>query len=447
MKTVALEFGPEQVNLNVPDHTDVLTCPVVVPLPDPAQAIKRVLAEPLGTPALADLAGGRSSAAIVVSDNTRPVPYQGPGGILRPLIETLKAQSVPEIRIIIATGTHREMTDQEMHALFDASAFQPGVTVINHVGTDSDMLGCIGSTGHTPEVTINRHYLDADLKILTGLVEPHLMAGYSGGRKAVCPGISGRSVTYGFHSAAMLDHPDSRSLVLDANPCHQESLRIARMAGVDFIINVTIDSAKRTNGVFAGELEQAHRAAVAHCDTFAAVPIDQRYDVVVTHGGYVGINHYQCCKAAYESARAVLPGGAIVMLAHLCDQHPLGSDDYQRMTAELARRGPADFRTAILSAQWTFTPDQWCPQMWAKAFTQLGDPKLYYTCAPRLAPFDDRQVPETNVAAGCPRRPDESEPAWAQRMLQATVDRLIQQGRADRLLVLPDGPYAVPALR
>jgi len=446
MKNVSLEYGSGQVALRLPDRAEVLRGPAVKPLANPAGAIADSLARPIGTAPLAELADGADSAAIVVSDNTRPAPYQGPEGTLRPIIELLQQRHVTDIRVIVATGTHRRMDEQELHAMLDESAFRPGVRVINHVCTDGAMLRQIGSTSNTPRVTVNRHYLDADLKILTGLVEPHFMAGYSGGRKAVCPGICGRSVTHGFHSATMLDNEDSTSLKLNGNPCHEEALRIARMAGVDFILNVTIDQDKRVVGVFGGELEDAHLTAAAHCKSFASVPIRERYDVVLTHGGYVGLNHYQCAKAAIEAARALKPGGVIVMLANLWDSHPVGNDNYRELLRLLASCGAEAFTSKILSESWSFVPDQWEVQMWAKVFMHLGDPKRLYTCGPRLGQFGPDEIPETNVAAQCPRTSGESESAWVQRLAQQTIEQLLPSHTDKSILVLPDGPYAVPIL-
>ena len=446
MKDVLLEYASGELVVSVPDGTDVLGSGPVEPLVDVGGVVERSLAEPIGTVGLAELASGKTSAAIVVSDNTRPVPYKGAAGILRPLIKTLQQQGVGDIRVIVANGTHRSMSDEELRSMLDESAFAPGVRVINHVCTDPAMLECIGSTEITPEVMINRHYLEAELKIATGLVEPHFMAGFSGGRKAICPGIVGQNVLYGFHSVRMLDDQNSASLVLQGNRCHEESLRIARMAGVDFLVNVTVDSSKRPTGVFAGELEAAHQEAVAHCRSFATVQLARRYDVVITHSGHVGMNHYQCAKAVMEATRAVRPGGAIILLANLCDCQAVGSDNYRELTRLLARIGSDQFRDRVFSTDWVFRPDQWQVQMWAKAFADLGDPKRCYLCAPQVAHLDEAELPETNVAACWPAEPNESQPDWAARLVQQSLDSLLAEKPDASVLVLPAGPYAVPTI-
>jgi len=446
-KTIALQFGSGHIEVDVPGNSDVLSAGKVATLPDPTAAVRDCLREPPGTASLAELARGCDNAVVVVSDNTRPVPYSGPGGILAPIVETLKQSSVKDIKILVACGTHRPMAEPELRDMLGESAFRDGIEVINHVSTDNSMLRSIGSTDRTPEVTVNRHYLDAQLKIATGLVEPHFMAGFSGGRKAICPGICGRGVTYGLHSASILNEERSTNLVLDGNPCHAEALRIARMAGVDFIVNVTIDNKREVTGVFAGELEQAHLAAVEHLRSYATIPVTRPYDVVIIPAGDVGVNHYQCVKAVFEAARVAKPSGKVILLGNLTDPDPVGNPNYKDMLRLAIRLGPEGFLERILEPDWTFVPDQWEVQMWSKAYRRLAGPKEIYICAPQLEDCGEDLLPETNVAAQNKRLTGESNVNFARRILQQTIDRLTQ-GRAEKeTLVLPDGPYAVPQLQ
>ncbi|MHC4397248.1 MAG: nickel-dependent lactate racemase family protein [Planctomycetota bacterium] len=444
MKTILLQYGKEQVKVNVPDSSDVLSLENAELLPDAAAAIRASLAEPIGSVGLSQLAQGCKNAAVVVSDNTRPVPYSGPDGILKPIIEVLKQNGVDDVRIIIACGTHRAMTEREIREMLGDSAFQKGVSIINHSAGDESMQRSIGSTERTSDVTINRYYLDAELKIATGLVEPHFMAGFSGGRKAICPGICGQSVAYGFHSASILNDERSTSLVLEGNPCHKESLEIAKMAGVDFIVNVTIDNRKQITGVFCGDLEKAHLAAVEHLCSYVSAKVDKLYDVIVTQAGDVGVNHYQCAKAAFEASRVVKPGGQIVLLAKLTDPEPIGGQNYKDMMVLLGRLGAEAFCKKLLSDDWSFVPEQWEAQMWAKVFVKLGDVKKLHLCAQRLASQSDEVIPETNVGVELKAVAGEDELAYAGRMVQYAVDEIIAKCPEAKLLVLPDGPYVVP---
>ena len=371
-KKTYLEFGDDQICIQVPDGAEVLSAGAVTALADPAGAIRRALAEPVGTGPLAELARGRKDAVIVVSDNTRPVPYQGEGGILRPIIQTLRDNGVHSIKVIVANGTHGVMDEAALRRMLDESAWWEGVEIINHVCTDETVLRNIGRTERTADVTVNRHYLDADLKIVTGLVEPHFMAGFSGGRKAICPGICGQNVTYSFHSATIIDDPNTKTLTMAGNPCHEESLRIARMAGVDFAINVTLDNRREITGVFAGELVQAHEASAEFLMTYVNIPVQQRHDIVIIPASYVGMNHYQCAKAGIEAARVVKSGGSIIMPANLTAADAIGNPNYKQILAMHARLGTEEVCRVLLSEEWEFVPEQWEVQMWAKVFELIG---------------------------------------------------------------------------
>ena len=447
MKTIALQFGNSHIEVDVPGHVDILSAGTVTTLPDPAAALGRCLGEPIGSASLSELARGCDNAVVVVSDNTRPVPYSGPDGILAPIVDTLKQSSVKDIKILVACGTHRPMAEAELRDMLGESAFQDGVEVINHVSTDNSMLRSIGSTDRTPEVMVNRHYLDAQLKIATGLVEPHFMAGFSGGRKAICPGICGRAVTYGLHSASILNEECSTNLLLDDNPCHEEALRIAKMAGVDFIVNVTIDNKREITGVFAGELEEAHLAAAEHLRSYATIPVAKLYDVVIIPAGDVGVNHYQCVKAVFEAARVAKGDGKVILLGNLTDPDSVGNPNYKDMLRLAIRLGPEGFLQKILDPDWTFVPDQWEVQMWSKAYRRLAGPKEIYICAPQLEDCAKDLLPETNVAAQNKRRTGESNADYARRILQQTIDQLTEGPADTETLVLPDGPYAVPLLQ
>jgi nickel-dependent lactate racemase len=444
MKSIWLQYGNEQVKVNVPESSDELSLEKAERLSDAAGGIMKSLAEPIGSAPLRELAKSCKNAVVVVSDNTRPVPYSGADGILKPIIETLKQNGVGDIKIIIACGTHRAMMEGEIREMLGGAAFQEGVSVSNHSAEDGTMLRSIGSTERTPDVTVNRYYLDAELKIATGVVEPHFMAGFSGGRKAICPGICGLSVAYGFHSASILNDERTTSLVLEGNPCHQESLEIAKMAGVDFVVNVTIDNQRRITGVFSGDLEKSHMAAVEYVSSYVSAEAGELYDVILTQAGDAGVNHYQCAKAAYEASRVVKAGGQIILLGKLSDPDPIGGQNYKDMLVLLGRLGAERFCKKILSDEWSFVPEQWEAQMWAKVFSKLGDAKKLYLCSPRLRSLSNEVIPERNVSGEIELAAGEDEACYAGRMVQYSIDKVIEGCPDAKVLILPDGPYLVP---
>jgi len=450
-RAVDLDWGRERLHLLLPREADVLRLRETAPLADPAAAVRNALERPIGAPPLRDLImakrrrGRAIRAVVVVSDRTRPVPYRGAEGLLEPVLETLRRAGGVRIAVLVATGTHRPLNEGELRAMLCPSAFDRDVTLVQHVADDEASLCRLGRTERGTDVWINRRYVEADLKILTGLVEPHFMAGVSGGRKSICPGLAGERVTHVFHGAAFMADPRADSLVLEGNPCHEEALAVARMAGADFNVNATLNRRLRLTGVFAGDLVAAHEAATRRALATAAVPIAHRYDAVVTHAGFVGINHYQAAKAAVEAVKALRPGGTLILAANHTDVDPVGSARYASLLPMLRDLGPDAFEARLRSPGWRFVPDQWELQMWARALRRLGRPSNLIYCSPQLTgeTFRRRGLFGTDGGADL----DGLEGGdLAQAMVQRAVDRFLADHPGGEVAVLADGPYGVPRL-
>ena len=451
MKSIQIEFGDTGIPVNVPDCADVLSLPTVPVLGGTVAALQRGLQNPIGCVALAEVVREKTmscanpTAVIVISDNTRPVPYAGADGILTPILDVLRGAGVADIVLLVATGTHRGLTESELRGMLPSEAFAGGVRIVNHDCTNRDSLRCIGRTARGTDVWVNALYLDAQIKILTGLVEPHFMAGFSGGRKSICPGLIGMEATYIFHGAEMMLDPLADSLVLDGNPCHAESLEVARMAGSDFLVNVTIDRHKRVTGVFCGEMEAAHAAACARAAESNAIPIADEYDIVITHAGFAGINHYQAAKAACEAAKAVKRGGTMILAANHTDIHPVGGPDYRRVLPLLTEQGPGRLNALLADCDWDFVPEQWEVQKWAQAFARLGGMDKLVYCAPRLtgSAFVENCVPGVDGGAGLTVA---GETGLAAAMVQRALDSSLAAAPDASTAILVDGPYGVPVL-
>jgi len=336
-----LPFGKSPLPITVPREAQVLRLPPARRLADAVLAIATALDNPIGSPPLRQVARGKRTACIVISDFTRPVPNRL---LLPPVLARLEAAGIPRegIEILVGTGTHRPQTAEEIAELLGpeiASSYR----VRNHdCRAEAEHL-FLGRTDRGMPVAVDAGYCRADLKLLTGLVEPHLMAGWSGGRKAVCPGICALETISAFHSAALLDDPRAANGVLEGNPVHQEALHAAGMAGADFTVNVTLDEERHLTGVFAGDLEAAHIAAVEHARAGCRVTVPAPADVVVTtSAGYpLDGTLYQATKGAVAAMPIVRPGGAIVLVA-ACGEG-LGSPDFVRAFDY----SPADFMRAL----------------------------------------------------------------------------------------------------
>lgn len=459
--SIQLSLRSFTADLSLPPDTSILRAPVPPALPDVASAVTAAIASPIGSAPLVDLCRAAQMRAeprkpevvIVVSDSTRPVPYRGEGSILEPLLSGLAEGGIEpkQVTLLVATGTHRRMSEDEIWALFDESVRQSGVRIHCHDATDIGSLVRVGQTSRGGDVLMNRVYVEADLRILTGLVEPHLVAGASGGRKSICPGLLNVQGVQDFHSPRALADPRATDLVLEGNPCHEIALQIARMVPADFILNATIRQDGRVAGVFAGGMESAHVAAVEHMRSFVEIPIDELYDVVIAHSGHVGVNHYQAQKAANVGAKAVRPGGYLVIVADTSDPDPVGTPSYRRLITMLTELGPETFLARITADDWEFAHDQWGAQVWAQIMAKVPKDHIYYF-SPQTAPSDYPVL----LCAYPPHLDDLVQGCSAGESVAAFVSAAVDEasraseeatGRRARVAYLADGPHGIPVLR
>ena len=438
-------FGKQFDPLELPEHTEIVTMREHAALPDPQAAVKDALLHPTAGPSLGEIAARKkrakpdATAVIVVSDNTRPVPYKGPGNILVPLLETLREAgfAFEDMTLLIATGMHHGMDEEEQRAMLDAYVFNHGIRIVNHDAKDPSALTDLGTTSRGSRILIDSRYVQGDLKIVTGLIESHFMAGASGGRKAICPGLIGEESTFVFHGPALMADRRSTNLVLDGNPVHEESLAFARAAGIDFLLNVTLNRRFEITGIFAGDFEKAHEAGVAFIRQEVAVPACAS-DIVITHGGYVGLNHYQCGKCAVAGLGILKPGGYMIILADIRDKKgPVGSLNYKTCLSLLTTVGVENYLKMICSPDWTFIPDQWQVQQWGKLFERTAPDHLIFY-APRL---------DTGDCEGLPGHVLPKELGYAAALREALSYICERESRsldAMRISYIADGPYAVP---
>ena len=450
MKKGLLDFGRLEVPIHLPADAEILSMGEARLLKNTAAALRRKLQAPSGCPPLEAIvrkklqSNPRARAVIVVSDNTRPVPYSGENGILLPVIEALieGGLSPHQLFLLVASGTHRPMREEELRAMIDPRIFELGIAVLNHNCRSTEELVFLGTTSRGTRALINRHYVESDIKILTGLVESHFMTGVSGGRKSICPGLAGEETISVLHSAAYLDSPAARDLVLDGNSCHQEALEVAKMVPPDMIINVTLDKNYNPTGVFVGELEQAHLEAVEKLHRYVTIPVNKKYDLVITHGGFVGVNHYQSAKAAVIASYIIREGGICILAASLSDPDPIGSENYKKIISLLKSQRTEGFLKLIFDSSWVFVPGQWQAQMWCRLFTKIPQEHLIYCC---------EELPEEAFAylPGKDARTIALRKSGLQELVEQSIDYAIKElrgifGREPSIAFLADGPYGIP---
>jgi nickel-dependent lactate racemase len=412
---IGILCGEKHVGIDVPDNAVVLTPNTADALPDPEDAVAKAIAQPVGSAPLAGLAAGRSNACIVISDITRPVPNRQ---VLPPILKTLEAAGIARdaITILIATGMHRPNEGKELEAVVGAE-IMANYRIINHFCRKQDDLRHIADIDGAP-IELNRHYLDADLKILTGLIEPHMYAGYSGGRKALLPGISSYQTMTHMHSFKMIDHPNVTNCRLDGNPFHEAGLRVCELAGADFIVNVIINKSRQMADVFAGHYDAAHRAGCDRVGDMAVQCMMDKVDLVVTSaGGYpLDATFYQVSKGLIAARNILKKGGAIIVACEC--REGLGSAEYCNMIAE--GNTPEAFFN-IYSDPQQFVIDQWCLQTTYQAVDHAGRVFVY---SPHLGKADLEGLGMTKI--------DD---------LQVAIDKLLPTHAS--VAVSPEGPYVV----
>ncbi|MHB8969544.1 MAG: nickel-dependent lactate racemase family protein [Pirellulaceae bacterium] len=353
---ICLEYGRNGLEVELPDERVVrsLAYKHAPPLPHPELALREALAAPLGTPPLRELAIGRRTACVVVCDITRPVPNEL---ILRPLLETLVQAGIArdQITILIATGLHRPNEGDELVEIVGAE-IAATYRIENHHGLVRDEHTYLGDSPRGVPVWIDSRYVQADLKITVGLIEPHLMAGYSGGRKLICPGIAAIETVKVWHSPRFLEHPRATGGMLEGNPVHEENTWIGRHAGCDFIVNVVLDDQRRPLKFVAGDMEEAFLAGVAFVREVVTDCVSEPVDIVVTSSaGYpLDTTFYQSIKGMLGALPIVKTGGTIIIAASLTEG--IGSPQFQQLFQE-----NADLESFVQRIQGDdyFVMDQW----------------------------------------------------------------------------------------
>jgi nickel-dependent lactate racemase len=357
---VVLKYGTTGLSLDLPEtpgFAGILAPSEPKALSGPGEFVEKSLANPIGARPLGTLARGRKSACIVVSDVTRPVPNPI---LLPPILKTLESSGIPreKILILIATGMHRPTSEEEIARLVSpeiARSYQ----VIDHFSKRREEMVEVGKIGGRVPALVNRHYVEADLKILTGFIEPHMWAGFSGGRKAILPGISSIDTVQYMHGPEMVAHPGCEYGQLDGNPFHEAGLEVLAMAGADFIVNVTLNTSKEITGVFSGHPVDAHlegcRFLARHCVKELDAPLD--FIVTTNAGAPLDCNLYQTVKGITGAAPAVKEGGDI-LIASRCAEGA-GNPEYREILERVD--SPEAFLDRLMRKEF-FIPDQWCAQ-------------------------------------------------------------------------------------
>lgn len=423
-ETIAISYGRGHLPLRLPRQAEptLIRKQALPKLADPRRAIADALEEPVSAAPLSVLAQNRKSACILICDITRPVPNRL---FLRPMIETMLAAGIARenISVLVATGLHRPNLGDELAELVGDPWVLDTVRVENHDARDETAHVDLGHTRtrNTP-VKLDRLFVEADLRIATGLVEPHFMAGWSGGRKVISPGVAHHETIRTFHSARFMEDPLAVQCNLVGNPLHEEQLEIVRMLGEVYALNTVLDEDRNLVCVTFGEIIASHQAAVDFVSEATHVPLARKFSTVVTSSaGYpLDKTYYQTIKGMVTPLDILKPGGTLI-IASECSEG-FGSPEFREAQARLVALGPERF-LATLTAKSLAEVDEWQTEMQLKPM-RLGKVELFTTGLSE----QDRALTGVTVIDD----------------IAAAIERSIQASGDTALAIIPEGPYVVP---
>jgi nickel-dependent lactate racemase len=408
------------VTVDLPDDAPITVIePNFVPgLPDERGAIRDALRSPIGALALREITSAEDTVALVFSDLTRPMPNER---ALPPLLDELALVGVPDEQIVLINGlgTHRPQSEQELAGMLGREVVER-YRIVQHDAWSNDLVAVTeNAAGH--RVGVNRAYAEASVRVLTGFIEPHFFAGFSGGPKAVLPGIANIDSIMDNHSGEMLSDSNATWAVTEGNPVWEEMLAVARATAPTFLLNVTLNEKREITNVFAGDMVAAHREGVAFVRETAMQPVPHPFDVVITsNSGYpLDLNLYQAVKGMSAAAQIVRPGGDIIVAAQCWDGIP-DHGEYKKMLWEAGSVGEL---WETVTAPGFRRHDQWEALVQAR----IQRKATVHVYADGLS---DEELERALVI------PCES--------VEATVERLLREKPEATIAVLPDGPQTVP---
>lgn len=421
---IDLRYGRQELGVTIPDDAiaTVIRKPTMPLLDDPGTELRSALESPIGASPLSELAQGKRTACIAICDITRPVPNHL---FLRPIIETLLGAGVPKsgITVLVATGLHRPNEGDELRELIGDDWVLEKVAVENHFArNDADHVHLGKTATRGTAVRLDRRFAEADIRIATGLVEPHFMAGYSGGRKIIAPGLAHAETITTFHSGRFMADPAAINCNFVGNPLHEEQLEIVRMLGGALAVNTVIDEARNVSLINFGEIIESHQHAVDFVRTYCEVPVDQSFSTVVTSAaGYpLDKTYYQTVKGMVGAMDILAPGGNLI-IASECSEG-MGSPEYVQAQRRLIAQGPDRFAESVLQKPYADI-DEWQTQMQLKPM-RIGNVHLYSS---GLSESDHQLTGVKRVAD-----------------LNRTIADSVAASEDRRIAIIPEGPYVVP---
>jgi lactate racemase len=423
LKQYSIAYGKTDLSFNLPDNLNVTVVEpkYVSALPDPAGALKKAFEVPIGLPPLRNIVKKTDTVGIVFSDITRPVPSKT---IILALREAIPHVADSQIILFNGTGSHRVQTDAELRSMLGDEVVSR-YRIIQHNAHDADSHISAGVTSAGKEILMQREFLLCNVRILTGFIEPHFFAGFSGGGKAIMPGLASLSTIENNHSAAHMDCPNARWGVTSGNPLWEEINEAALLAKPTFLVNVTLNRNKEITGIFAGNFNKAHAKGCEFVKQTAMVPVDAPFDIVIgSNSGYpLDLNVYQSVKGMSAAAQVVKKGGSIIIAADCWDGLPDNSS-YAKLMSEYST---TDEMLKAIRTRGFRRPEMWQAHIQALIAQRAS---IYFYSKNLTA--EQLRIAHLNPCND----------------IENTVNELIKKSNREvTIAILPEGPQTVPYLK
>ena len=417
---VNLAYGKTGLAIDLPDAWNATVIePTFVPqVPEPGAALVSALRNPLESPALHEFVNAQDRVGIIFSDITRPTPNH----LLIPaVLAELKHVPRNNITLFNALGTHRANSDSELRSML-GNELVDAYRIVQNDAFDRSKQVYVGKSSRDHEIWLNKELFDCDVKILTGFIEPHFFAGFSGGGKAVMPGMAGQTTVLGNHDAGMIANPNATWGITRGNPIWEEVQEVASKAGKLFLMNVSLNKNKQITGVFCGEIKAAHAAGCEFVRKSAMVPVSHLFDIVITtnSGHPLDLNLYQAVKGMSAAAQVVREGGSIIIAADCWD----GIPDHGLYGKLLREAKTPQTLLDMIDTPGFLKQDQWQAQIQAQIQLKAD----VYVYSDNLS---DEQI-RAALLKPC-------------HSIEATMSTLIKKYSSKaRICVLPEGPQTIP---
>ena len=428
---VEIPFYRDCITLKIPSEAFLYSSQYPSEKSNLQETIFDSINNPYGTEALKKLVKKKKpgNLIIAVSDITRPIPYKE---ILPHVLDEIENCGIKknEITILIATGMHRESTEEELVYMFGKEIVS-SYSIIDHKA-EFDTVKIQGKSYSGSDIFLNKIFIEASFKIIIGLVEPHFMAGFSGGRKTICPGLSSLKTIKTFHGYNFLSDIRATAGNLENNPCHKEAQSVAQKTQVDFNINIILNNKKKIVKIISGDLTLSHAEACKLVKKYACPKIIEETDALITGcGGYpLDATFYQCIKALVTSLPAVKKNGTIIALGGCVEG--IGSGSYKNILKQY-NNNFNNFLNDIKKSS-TVIQDQWQIQMQCRIYEKIPIENIFFYT----------EGLEKIMSDYCGLKIYKASSKVIEEKLQKSIDLFTREKKT--ISIFPEGPYCTPVI-